>query len=243
MDLHPHHVAGAASLLSEPSRSIMLTYMLDGRFHTSGELARAAGITPQTASFHLKKLEEAGFLDQTKQGRHRYYGLKDPAIAQVIESLLTITPQAPVSSFKQAAEDKAIRYARTCYDHLAGFLGIQIAKALVKSDYVHEDHDQFILTAKGETFFTDFGIDLETTRRTRRSFCHCCLDWSERKHHLAGALGQAMLERFLELDWLRKKQGSRALLLTETGKNGLSEVFGLDISEVHKTHDNKVYLR
>ncbi|WP_175073978.1 helix-turn-helix transcriptional regulator [Terribacillus sp. AE2B 122] len=243
MGLHPQHVAAAASLLSESSRSIMLTYMLDGRFHTSGELARAAGITPQTASFHLKKLEEAGFLDQTKQGRHRYYGLKDPAIAQVIESLLTITPPAPVSSFKQAAEDQAIRYARTCYDHLAGSLGIQVAKGLIANEYVKQEHNQFILTAKGETFFSSFGIDVETARRKRRSFCHCCLDWSERKHHLAGALGHAMLERFLELDWLRKKPESRALLLTETGRNGLAEVFSLDISNIHKTHDNKVYLR
>lgn len=241
--MHPQHVAAAASLLSDSSRSIMLTYMLDGRYHTSGELARAAGITPQTASFHLKKLEEAGFLDQTKQGRHRYYGLKDPAIAQIIESLLTITPAAPVSSFKQAAEDQAIRYARTCYDHLAGSLGIQVAKALVDSGYVVQDHDQYILTTKGETFFTSFDINLETTRRKRRSFCHCCLDWSERKHHLAGALGHAMLERFLELDWLRKKSDSRALLLTEEGKYGFAEVFGLDFSDVHKTHDNKVYLR
>lgn len=241
--MHPQHVATAASLLSDSSRSIMLTYMLDGRFHTSGELARAAGITPQTASFHLKKLEEAGFLDQTKQGRHRYYGLKDPAIAQVIESLLSISPPNHVSSFKQAAEDQAIRYARTCYDHLAGSLGIQVAKALMDSDYVNQVHDQFILTAKGEIFFSEFGINLETTRRKRRSFCHCCLDWSERKHHLAGALGQAILERFLELDWLRKKPESRALLLTKIGRNGFAEVFGLDISRVHKTHDNKVYLR
>ncbi|PAD34643.1 ArsR/SmtB family transcription factor [Terribacillus saccharophilus] len=243
MGLHPQHVAAAASLLSESSRSIMLTYMLDGRFHTSGELARAAGITPQTASFHLKKLEEAGFLDQTKQGRHRYYGLKDPAIAQVIESLLTITPPAQVSSFKQAAEDQAIRYARTCYDHLAGSLGIQVAKALVDSGYIIQDHDQFILTAKGEAFFSNFGINLETTRRKRRSFSHCCLDWSERKHHLAGALGSEMLERFLEMEWLRRKPESRALLLTEKGRNGFAEVFGLDTANIHKTHDNKVYLR
>lgn len=241
--MHPQHVATAASLLSDSSRSIMLTYMLDGRFHTSGELARAAGITPQTASFHLKKLEEAGFLDQTKQGRHRYYGLKDTSIAQVIESLLTITPPAHISSFKQAAEDKAIRYARTCYDHLAGSLGIQVAKALVDSGYISQDHDQFFLTAKGTDFFSDFGIDVETARRKRRAFSHCCLDWSERKHHLAGALGHAMLERFLELDWLRKKSDSRALLLTEEGKYGFAEVFGLDFSDVHKTHDNKVYLR
>lgn len=243
MTLHPQHVVAAASLLSEPSRSIMLTYMLDGRFHTSGELARAAGITPQTASFHLKKLEGAGFLGQTKQGRHCYYGLKDPAIAKVIESLLTITPTAQVSSLKQAAEDQAICYARTCYDHLAGSLGILVANALVDSGYVIQDRDQFNLTANGEIFFSNFGIDVETARRKRRSLSHCCLDWSERKHHVAGALGSAMLERFLELDWLRRKPESRALLLTEIGRTGFAEVFGLDISSIHKTHDNKVYLR
>lgn len=241
--MYSPHVAAAASLLSEESRSIMLTMMMDGRFHTSGELARAAGITPQTASFHLKKLEDAGFLAQTKQGRHRYYGLKDPAIAQVIESLLTITPPVQVSSFNQAAEDQAIRYARTCYDHLAGSLGILVAETLTSNEYVKKEQEQYILTPTGETFFSSFGIDLEASRRKRRSFCHCCLDWSERKHHLAGSLGNALLECFLELGWLQRKSGSRALLLTEIGRNGFAEIFDLDIENKHKTHDNKVYLR
>ncbi|PAD38953.1 helix-turn-helix transcriptional regulator [Terribacillus sp. 7520-G] len=237
------HVAAAASLLSEESRSIMLTMMMDGRFHTSGELARAAGITPQTASFHLKKLEEAGFLSRAKQGRHRYYGLKDPAIAQVMESLLTITPPVQVSSFNQAAEDQAIRFARTCYDHLAGSLGILVAETLASNEYVRKEQEQFTLTPMGEAFFSSFGIDLRTLRKKRRSFCHCCLDWSERKHHLAGSLGNALLERFFELNWLKRKSGSRALLLTETGRSGFAEVFDLDTSNQHKTHDNKVYLR
>jgi DNA-binding transcriptional ArsR family regulator len=233
--LYRQHTAEAARLLINPSRSVMLTSMLDGRYHTSGELARFAGITPQTASFHLKRLEDAGIIHQTKQGRHRYYGLMSPDVAKILESLLTISPPPRISSFKQAGEDQAIRYARTCYDHLAGTLAIKITESLINDGYITQENEHYLLSEKGEHFFSHFGIDLELARKKRRSFCPCCLDWSERKHHIAGALGNAMLIRFLELGWFNKKAASRALLPTETGKKGFKTIFGLDVSNSNET--------
>ncbi|SNZ02515.1 DNA-binding transcriptional regulator, ArsR family [Terribacillus aidingensis] len=233
--MYPQHTAEAARLLIDPSRSVMLTSMLDGRYHTSGELARFAGITPQTASFHLKRLEDAGIIHQTRQGRHRYYGLMSPDIAKILESLLTISPPPRISSFKQAREDQAIRYARTCYDHLAGTLAIMVTESLIENDYITQSNEHYLLSKEGEHFFSDFGIDLEVARKKRRSFCPCCLDWSERKHHIAGALGNAMLIRFLELNWCHKKTASRSLLLTETGKKGFETIFGIDIANTNKT--------
>ncbi|WP_058830606.1 ArsR/SmtB family transcription factor [Paenibacillus polymyxa] len=223
------NVAMIASLVSEPSRAAILTALLDGRFHTASELAHMAGIKPQTASFHLAKMTEAQVVTVEKQGRHRYYGIQDPEVAQVMESLLSIAPPVPIKSFKQASENEAIRLARTCYDHVAGHLGVQIMSFFIQRGILSEDQDGLHITQQGEIFFADFQIDLKNTRQKRRSFSHKCLDWSERRHHLAGALGSALLDRLLELHWVEHLPTTRAIRITAEGKRGFKEVFSIEI--------------
>ncbi|MDN4084507.1 ArsR/SmtB family transcription factor [Paenibacillus polymyxa] len=224
------NVAMIASLVSEPSRAAILTALLDGRFHTASELAHMAGIKPQTASFHLAKMTEAQVVTVEKQGRHRYYGIQDPEVAQVMESLLSIAPPVPIKSFKQASENEAIRLARTCYDHVAGHLGVQIMSFFMQKGILSEDQDGLHITQQGEIFFADFQINLKNTRQKRRSFSHKCLDWSERRHHLAGALGSALLDRLFELHWVEHLPTTRAIRITAEGKRGFKEVFSIEIS-------------
>ncbi|MHB0862959.1 ArsR/SmtB family transcription factor [Paenibacillus sp. SEL3] len=223
------NVAMIASLVSEPSRAAILTALLDGRFHTASELAHMAGIKPQTASFHLAKMTEAHVVTVEKQGRHRYYGIQDPEVARVMESFLSIAPPVPIKSFKQASENEAIRLARTCYDHVAGQLGVQIMSFFMQRGILSEDQDGLHITDQGETFFTDFQIDLTKTRQKRRSFSHKCLDWSERRHHLAGALGSAILDRLFELHWIERLPTTRAIRITAEGKRGFKEIFSIEV--------------
>ncbi|MDA2184800.1 helix-turn-helix domain-containing protein [Bacillus cereus] len=229
MNANPN-VAMIATLVSETSRAAILTVLLDGRFHPASELAYMAGIKPQTASFHLTKMVDANVVTVEKQGRHRYYGIRDQEVAQVMESFLSIAPPIEIKSLKQASEDKAMRFARTCYDHLAGNLGVQLTDSLIKIGVIYEEKDGFTVTEKGESFFTTFQIDLEKVRKKRRSFTHKCLDWSERRHHLAGALGNALLERLLELNWVQRLPKTRAIKITAGGEKGLKETFSFDIT-------------
>lgn len=228
MNANPN-VAIVASLVSEPSRAAILTALLDGRFHPASELAYMAGIKPQTASFHLAKMVEAHVIVVEKQGRHRYYGIQDPEIAKIMESLLSIAPPQKIKSFNQASQDKAIRSARTCYDHLAGALGVKVTDSLLNMNVIREDKDGFVVTESGEEFFQAFQINLENARKKRRFFSHKCLDWSERRHHLAGALGNALLERFIELNWVQRLPKTRAIQITDEGKQGLKETFSIDM--------------
>ncbi|QED46143.1 ArsR/SmtB family transcription factor [Cytobacillus dafuensis] len=223
------NVALIASLVSEASRAAILTVLLDGRFHPASELAYMAGIKPQTASFHLAKMVEAKVVTVEKQGRHRYYGINNQEVAHVMESLLSITPPIEIKSFKQASENKALRKARTCYDHLAGNLGVQLTDALLKQGVIYEEKEGFTVSEKGKMFFTEFQIDLRKTKSKRRSFAHKCLDWSERRHHLAGALGNALLERLLELNWIQRLPATRAIKITNAGKKGFKEKFSIDV--------------
>ncbi|WP_209847116.1 ArsR/SmtB family transcription factor [Paenibacillus sediminis] len=223
------NVAMVAALVSEASRAAILTALLDGRFHPASELAHMAGITPQTASFHLNKMVDANIVTVQKQGRHRYYGIRNQEIAQVLESLLSIAPPAQIKSLRQSSEDKAIRLARTCYDHLAGNLGVQLTESLITMGVLYEDENEFRVTHQGKEFFTSFQINLQEVKRRRRSLSHKCLDWTERRHHLAGALGNAILEKLFELKWIERLSNTRAIKITPNGKKGLKEIFSIDV--------------
>ncbi|MCS0788444.1 winged helix-turn-helix domain-containing protein [Cytobacillus pseudoceanisediminis] len=223
------NVAKVASLVSEPSRAAILTALLDGRYHTVNELAHMARIKPQTASFHLKKMLDAQVVSAEKQGRHRYYGIMNQEVAQVMESFLSIAPAAEIKSFKHASEDKAIRFARTCYDHLAGNLGVEITESLKRKGFIAEENDTFSVTEDGIAFFHSMQIDLTSLKKKRRSFSHKCLDWSERRHHLAGALGNAILEKFLEQNWIQRIPKTRAIKITPQGMKGFKENFAIDL--------------
>ncbi|MFC9541837.1 ArsR/SmtB family transcription factor [Lysinibacillus sp. NPDC056959] len=228
MSINPN-MAEIGSLLGETSRATMLASMMDGRFHTASELAYMAAIKPQTASFHLAKLVEGKLVRVEKQGRHRYFQLAGEEIAQLLESFLAISPPPEVRSLKQSSQMKLLQDARTCYDHLAGKLGVQLTESLLNAGFLKLEEKQFLITAEGAQFFTDFGLDLDDLKRKRRSFSHVCLDWSERRYHLAGALGEGMLTHFLSLGWVTRVPAIRAIKVTEKGRAGFKEVFKFEI--------------
>ncbi|WP_322906889.1 winged helix-turn-helix domain-containing protein [Paenibacillus campi] len=224
------NLANVASLLGEPSRANMLTALLDGRFHTAGELAHAASITPQTASFHLARLTEHGWIRTEKHGRYRYYRLADSETAQRLEQFLAICPLPEVRSFTQSRQMDRLRYGRTCYDHLAGQVGVTLTEALVESGYLLAQDGAFEMSVAGADFFTALGLDLPQLRRKRRTFAHACLDWSERKHHVGGALGHGLLHLCLERAWIERMPGMRAIAVTADGQHALQKHFGVQFA-------------
>ncbi|WP_113937454.1 MULTISPECIES: ArsR/SmtB family transcription factor [Bacillus] len=228
MSINPN-VAEVAFLLGEKSRAAILISLMDGRFHTASELAYMAAIKPQTASFHLSKLIESNLVNVDKQGRHRYYQLANEEVARILESFLAISPPPEVRSLKQSSQVKLLREARTCYDHLAGKLGVGLTESMLNTGYLEKEERNFVVTPKGEQFFTDFGIDLGQLKRKRRSFSHACIDWSERHHHLAGALGNELMKRFLDLSWIVQVPSIRAVKVTDKGKVGFKQHFNINI--------------
>ena len=224
------HIARAAALLGEPARAAMLWLLIDGRARPAGELAFAANVSAQSASGHLARLVEAELLQVETQGRHRYYRLSSHAVAHALESLAALAPRPavrPLPASRGAPE--ALRYARTCYDHLAGELAVRWLEQAERKGLLARDAKNFELTAKGEKAFRRFGVDIDALRGAKRQFACGCLDWSERRFHLGGALGAALLAHFLERRWLLKVQKSRVLQLTPQGREGLNEAFSLTL--------------
>lgn len=219
------NLSQVARLVSDPTRAAMVTTLLDGRYHPATELASAGGIKPQTASFHLVKMLESQMIIVERHGRHRYYRLASPKIAEVLESFLSIAPPVKINSFRQSGENNALREARTCYDHIAGKLGIQLIESMLNNKILVEGEKEFEVTPLGHGFFRDFGIDMDDVRSKRRAFARKCLDWSERKHHLAGSLGNAVFERFMELNWIDRMPKTRAIRVTEEGSKGIEKLF------------------
>lgn len=212
-------------MIGEPARALMLSALMDGRARTATELAGEAAITRQTASAHLAKLTEQGLLALEKQGRHRYYRLRGTDVASALETLMVLgTRRRPTGATHPASPE---RQARTCYDHLAGRLGVALFDALCAKGYLAIGESQVALSPSGEALFSDLGIDVERHKQGRRSFARLCLDWSERRNHLAGALGRALLDYFLANDWIRRLPGSRALALTPRGRAELTRVFDI----------------
>lgn len=218
-----------ASLICEPSRARILWNLLDGRAYTAGELALVCDSSPTAVSNHLAKLLTAGLLKVDVQGRHRYYSFANAEVAYVVESLanLSITETKGVSPRDYPSE--GIQYCRSCYDHLAGKIGVLVTERLIALQVIEIHGKDCFITELGHGFLTDFGLDLEHIKKRRRHLARTCLDWSERKPHLAGALGSALFERMLALDWLRKTRNSRALVLTSIGRQGLLEQFNIQL--------------
>ncbi|MCY7781681.1 MULTISPECIES: winged helix-turn-helix domain-containing protein [unclassified Bacillus (in: firmicutes)] len=223
------NIAKISSLLSDPSRSSILLSLMDGRIHPAGELAYLANIKPQTASFHLNKLLEAKLISVEKHGRHRYYRLSNSDAANMIEQLLHIAPEAKVTSLKDSKEKRDMHFARTCYDHLAGYVGVQITNSLVEQGMLKKIDVNFKVTSEGSLFFSNLGIHEEQQRSKRRAFACCCLDWSERQHHIAGASGNALLVRMLEEEWIVRMPKTRAIRITQSGKIALDKYFKVNI--------------
>jgi DNA-binding transcriptional ArsR family regulator len=220
-------IAEVAALIGDAGRANMLSAMMSGRALTAGELAWHAGITAQTASGHLARLTEAGLIAMRKQGRHRYFQLASADVARAIEALSVVAAAGPKRHRPAGPKDDALRTARTCYDHMAGRLGVLIADGLQQQGHVVLGEDSGIVTARGRRFLEEFGIDIEASTRTRRPLCRTCLDWSERRSHLAGWLGAALLDRSFELGWVRRIADSRALAITPIGQRGFAATFSL----------------
>jgi DNA-binding transcriptional ArsR family regulator len=222
-------IAMIAALVGDPARSNMLTALMTGRALTASELAHQAGVTPQTASSHLSKLEAGGLVEQEKQGRHRYYRLSDPDVAAVLEGLEGLAARAGHMRVRTGPKDPALRRARVCYDHLAGDLGVQMLDSMKRQKWLRQRKQEIELTQEGERFLTDtLQISTEALAHPRRPLCRACLDWSERRHHLAGTLGAAILTRFTELKWATRDSapGSRVVNFTRQGEKRFTALFG-----------------
>ena len=223
-----------ASLVGDPARANMLTALMTGRALTASELAHEAGVTPQTASSHLAKLEAGGLIEQEKQGRHRYYRLTDPDVAGVLEGLEGIAARAGHMRVRTGPKDPALRRARICYDHLAGDLGVQMLDSMRQQKLVRQKKQEIELTAEGERFLAqNLQISSDMLAHPRRPVCKACLDWSERRHHLAGTLGAAMMSRFGELKWAVRDSapGSRIVNFSRNGEKRFSALFGTTDAE------------
>ncbi len=223
-------LAETAALVGDPARAAMLMALMDGRALTASELARAAGITPQTASGHLARLTAAGLLGLHCQGRHHYHRLASPAVARMLEGIIEVTAAKeaarPPKAVVTGPRDKAMRAARTCYDHLAGQLGVRLADALTERSYVELSSEGGAVTETGIGFCREFGVDLGAAAGGH-VYCRPCLDWSERRLHIGGAFGAALAARCFALNWIRRNPESRAVSVTPAGERGFRERFGV----------------
>ncbi len=218
-------IALLGSVIGDPARANMLIALMSGKALTATELASEAGITVQTASSHLSKLEGAGLLQQRKQGRHRYFALADDDVAQVLEAMMGLAASRGLMRTRTGPKDQALRRARVCYNHLAGDLGVQLFDSLQKRQLLTGTETDFALTDAGRDFLDDLGIDVEALERERRPVCKSCLDWSERRTHMAGALGTALLDRFIGLGWAERVPRSRIISFSTKGQKAFETHF------------------
>lgn len=216
-------IASVAALIGDPARANILTALMDGRALTASELAEVAGVTLPTASGHLAKLSNAALVAVEKQGRHRYYRLHSVDVAEVLEKLMCLAQRSGAVRVRTGPRDEALREARICYDHLAGEQGVALLARLFENDLLSPGETPS-LTDKGRMAFSKIGIDVEALARKRRPICLHCLDWSERRHHLGGSLGAAILERSVALGWIKRGEG-RTLSVTAGGQSALGAAF------------------
>jgi DNA-binding transcriptional ArsR family regulator len=224
-------IAEVAALVGNPARANVLIALLDGRALTASELAYAAGVSPQTTSGHLAKLTEARLLTLAKQGRHSYYRLASPLIGRMLEGLMAVAADGPPRYQPRWRGDDALRTARTCYDHLAGRLGVALADALTTREHVQLTDDGGVVTPSGEAFLEKFGVDVQKLGGGKRAFCRPCLDWSERRPHLAGAVGAALAERCFALGWIARVRDTRAVRIAPAGTTGFARAFGIRLGD------------
>lgn len=221
------NIVGIAALIGDHARADVLTALMAGRALTATELTDVAGVTKQTLSGHLAKLLDAGLIAVETQGRHRYFRLSGEDVAHVLESLMGVAFRTGALRLRASPREPALRKARVCYDHLAGELGVLIYEGLLQRRALHHDANGLKLTRAGEQMFQKMGIDTIALAAQRRSFCRTCLDWSERRHHLAGSLGAALLSRIIDLGWAARAKDSRVLRFSAAGEAAMHELFGL----------------
>jgi len=220
-------LAEIGALVGNPARANILTALLDGRALTATELAYAARVSPQTTSGHLGQLTEARLLVVERQGRHAYYRLASPLVGRMLEGIMAVAANGAPRHQPVWKGGEALRTARTCYDHLAGRLGVALADALAARRQIVLGADGGEVTRRGAGFLGEFGIDLAAIETRHRAFCRPCLDWSERRPHLAGAVGAALAARCFELGWIARQRDGRAVTILPAGEQGFAESFGI----------------
>jgi len=237
--LYDADIASAAALIADSTRAAILRALLPDRPLAAGELARLAGVSAATASFHLAKLLEGGLITVVRQGRHRYYRLAGHEVAAALEALGLISPGLPVRTLRQSREAVALAEARTCYDHLAGRAGVELLDGLLRRGLLEEksgrtdrgdtSSHRFEVTGAGAKELGSFGLNLLQLRRSRRHFAGTCIDWTQRRRHLNGALAAAITGRLFELGWIEHGQRRRSVRVTPVGIEGLASTFGIDL--------------
>lgn len=223
-------IASLSALIGDPARSRLLIALVDGRALTATELANTIGVTKQTTSAHLAKLLGAHLIAVENQGRHRYFRLAGREVAGLLEHLMSVASRTGLPTVRTGPASSAMRTARVCYDHLAGDFAVQIFESLERHQSFEPAEGGMRLSRRGIALFEDIGIDVAALARQRRAQCRTCLDWSERRQHLAGAAGAALFSRFLELGWARRTRNSRAVIFSALGHLELRRKFQIAIA-------------
>ena len=217
-----------AALIGDPVRATIMWTLSEGKAFTATELAFAAETSPQNISMHLSKLVQAGLLNVERQGRHRYYALSRKEIAYAIEAMANLIPHATIKN-NHTIETNPVTYCRTCYDHLAGKVGVAITENLLQQKIIIDRNNSFEIRGKGKKWFAELGIDVDELKLQRRSLLRPCLDWSERRHHMAGSVAASLLDKMISFDWIRKTKNSRAMIITGKGQKNLHEYFKISV--------------
>jgi DNA-binding transcriptional ArsR family regulator len=221
------NITRIAAAIGDPVRAEMLTALMGGRALTATELATHTGITKQTGSSHLRRLLDAHLITMHAQGRHRYFAIANEDVAQLIERMTGIAADAKAVRLRTGPREPALRKARVCYDHLAGELAVSMYEAFMQRRWLDFQHQSLALTDEGQASMLRAGIDLDRTRAQKRLLCRVCMDWSERRNHLAGALGAAILDRIIERGWVRRERASRLIVFRPGGERAFLRAFGM----------------
>lgn len=214
-----------AGLIGDATRAAIMWTLLDGRAFTATELSIAVNTSPQNISMHLGKLLEANLLSVEKQGRNKYYRFSNKEVAYVVEAMANLISKPDISSKEKSENYPPVKYCRTCYDHLAGKIGVALADSLLEQKIIIEKNTTFEISQEGEKWFSGFGINIEEARKQKRIFLKPCLDWSERRYHIAGSIGTLLLNKMLEQDWIRRTTNSRAIIITGKGEKEMLKSF------------------
>ncbi len=228
-------LAAIGSLLSDRTRATILLTLLNGGMTSASALAGRADVSRPLASAHLRKLTEGGLITVEPHGRHRFYRLSSQRVADALESLILLSPATAITSLRGSKESIGLQRGRLCYDHLAGRLGVALTQRLMESGFLEKNGGDYEVTAAGATAFQELGIDLATLRAQERPLSRACLDWSEKDHHLAGSLGAALTNELFRLGWLEGREASRIVMVSEVGRQGLQDAFGLQAESLELT--------
>jgi len=214
-----------ATLIGDATRASILWNLLDGKAFTATELAIAIETSAQNISMHLGKLLDADLISVEKQGRHKYYRFSNKEVAYAVEAMANLIPKPEISAKKKTENYPPIKYCRTCYDHLAGKIGVALADSLLEQKIIIEKNNTFEITSEGEKWFSDFGVNIGDAKKQKRIFLKPCLDWSERRYHIAGSVGTLLLNKMLEQDWIRRTKDSRVIIITAKGEKEMLKSF------------------